>query len=129
MIEYLYYILILILLLTIILKFRIFFLIRSNLQEIRNRRKGFMLFNKIRMLDFVFFKKAYTKYTFKISGITELELRDCDEIDEGFIQVMPLEVEFTKNFVKHLKNSHNLDKKWSQDSIRVFPKINKKKND
>ena len=42
---------------------------------------------------------------------------------------MPLEVEFTKNFVKHLMNSHNLDEKWSKDFIRVYPKINKKKNE
>ena len=79
-------------LLIILLKFRNVFLIRSNLHELRNRRHGLMLFNKISFIDFVFLKRSQNKYTFKIFGTTQLKLRDSNEIKEGFIQIMPLEV-------------------------------------
>ena len=68
-----------------------------------------MLFNKINFIDFVFLKRSQNKYTFKIFGTTQLKLRDSNEIKEGFIQIMPLEVNFTQNFAKYLMENPSLD--------------------
>ena len=42
------------------------------------------------------------KYEFKIWGYSEVELRDSDKIEEDYLYIMPLEVNFTQKFAKYL---------------------------
>ena len=100
MTEYLYCMLILLMFLIAIYKIRLILLIRSKLSELGKRRGGLILFNKIRVIDFQFVPSDdKRRYEFKIWGYSEVELRDSDKIEESYLYIMPLEVNFTHKFV------------------------------
>ena len=103
MTEYLYYMLILLMFLIVIYKIRLILLIRSKLSELGKKRGGLILFNKIRVIDFQFVPSDNRRrYKFTIWGYSEVELRDSDKIEEDYLYIMPLEVNFTQKFAKYL---------------------------
>ena len=103
MTEYLYYMLILLMFLIVIYKIRLILLIRSKLSELGKKRGGLILFNKIKIIDFQFVPSdSGRRYKFTIWGYSEVELRDSDKIEEDYLYIMPLEVNFTQKFAKYL---------------------------
>ena len=61
-----------------------------------------ILFNKIRIIDFLFVPSDDRRYEFKIWGYSEVELKDSDKIEEDYLYIMPLEVNFTHEFSNYL---------------------------
>ena len=103
MTEYLYCMLILLMFLIAIYKIRLILLIRSKLSELGKKRGGLILFNKIKIIDFLFAPSDdKRKHEIKIWGYSEVELRDSDKIEEDYLYIMPLEVNFTQKFPNYL---------------------------
>ena len=99
MTEYLYCMLIFLMFLIVIYKIRLILLIRSKLSELGKKRGGIIVFNRIKKIYFFFVpSENKRRYEFKIWGYSEVELRDSDKIEEDYLYIMPLEVNFTQKF-------------------------------
>ena len=103
MTEYLYCMLIFLMFLIVIYKIRLILLIRSKLSELGKKRGGIIVFNRIKKIDFLFVpSENKRRYEFKIWGYSEVELKDSDKIEEDYLYIMPLEVNFTHEFSNYL---------------------------
>ena len=122
--EELYYMLFLIIIIIIIYRIRIILLIKLKIRELRNKRHGLVLSNKIITIDYHIIKKNGRNYTFSLWGFTELGLRYSDKIEVGFVQMMPLEVNFTQIFANYLVKE-GLGKKHDskEDKLKFKEKI------
>ena len=98
----LYFMLFLVIICIIIYRIRFMMMINLKMHELKNKKHGLILNNKIITIDHQFIKLNSRKFKFSVWGLAELTLRDFDEIEVGYIQVMPLEVNFTQIFSKYL---------------------------
>ena len=73
------------------------------MSELGKKREGIIVFNRIKKIDFLFVpSENKRRYEFKIWGYSEVELRDSDKIEEDYLYIMPLEVNFTQKFANYL---------------------------
>ena len=99
--EDFYYMLFLIIIIIIIYRIRIILLIKLKLRELKNKRHGLVLYNKIITIDYQIIKNNSRNYKLSLWGLTELGLRYSDKIEVGCIQMMPLEINFTQIFADY----------------------------
>ena len=118
--EEFYYMLFLIIVIIIIYRIRIILLIKLKRRELRNKRHGLVLSNKIITIEHQIVKINSRNYTFSLWGLTELGLRYSDKIEVGFVQMMPLEVNFTQIFANYLVKEGLKKKHDSKDDKLKF---------
>ena len=85
-----------------IVRIRFMMMVNLKMYELKNKKHGLILNNKNTTINHQFIKLNSRNFKFSERGLAELTLRDFDEIEVRYIQVMPLEVNFTQIFSKYL---------------------------